>query len=119
MGDTISASAHLARSAASEKISPHIIPLMLFAYVIAYLDRVNIGFAKLQMLKDLGFRETIYGLGAGIFFFGYFLFGLPSNVVLHRVGARIGIAVPMICWGLISGAGMLQYPRPSGRQGWS
>ncbi|NVJ12349.1 MFS transporter, partial [Myxococcus sp. AM001] len=75
-------------------------------YVVAYLDRVNVGFAKLQMLNDLKFSETIYGLGAGIFFIGYFLFEVPSNVILHRVGARIWIARIMISWGIISAAMM-------------
>jgi D-galactonate transporter len=74
--------------------------------VVAYLDRVNVGFAKLQMLSDLKFSETAYGFGAGIFFLGYFLFEVPSNVFLHRVGARVWIARIMITWGLISGAMM-------------
>ena len=70
------------------KLSWRLLPLLLLCYLVAYLDRVNVGFAKLQMLKELGFSETIYGLGAGIFFFGYFLFEVPSNLILHRVGAR-------------------------------
>jgi len=78
----------------------------LMCYVVAYLDRVNVGFAKLQMLNDLQFSETIYGLGAGIFFIGYFLFEVPSNVILHKVGARIWIARIMITWGAISAAMM-------------
>ncbi len=74
----------------------------MVCYVAAYLDRVNVGFAKLQMLNDLQFSETVYGLGAGIFFFGYFIFEVPSNLVLQRVGAQIWIARIMITWGLIS-----------------
>src|SRR5258706_14549820 len=70
------------------KVSRHIVPLMFLAYVVAYLDRVNVGFAKLQMLTDLRFSETMYGFGAGIFFAGYFLFGVPSNLMLHKWGAR-------------------------------
>lgn len=82
------------------------IPFLLLCYVVAYLDRVNVGFAKLQMLQDLKFSETVYGLGAGIFFIGYFLFEVPSNVILHRVGARLWIARIMVTWGVISAAMM-------------
>ncbi|WP_454056118.1 MFS transporter [Cupriavidus sp. Marseille-Q8015] len=88
------------------KVSWRLVPFLLLCYVVAYLDRVNVGFAKLQMLNDLQFSETIYGLGAGIFFIGYFLFEVPSNVILHKVGARIWIARIMITWGLISAAMM-------------
>ncbi|QYY30827.1 MFS transporter [Cupriavidus pinatubonensis] len=88
------------------KVSWRLVPFLLLCYVVAYLDRVNVGFAKLQMLSDLKFSETIYGLGAGIFFIGYFLFEVPSNVILHKVGARIWIARIMITWGVISGAMM-------------
>ncbi|HEY9063424.1 MAG TPA: MFS transporter [Burkholderiaceae bacterium] len=84
------------------KITLRLIPLLLLSYIVAYLDRVNVGFAKLQMLNDLKFTETIYGLGAGIFFLGYFLFEVPSNLILHRVGARRWIARIMITWGVIS-----------------
>ena len=86
------------------KVTRRLIPLLFISYVVAYLDRVNVGFAKLQMLNDLRFSDTVFGLGAGIFFIGYFLFEIPSNIVLHRVGARIWIARIMITWGLISGA---------------
>src|ERR671935_111677 len=61
-------------------------------YVVAYLDRINVGFAALQMRRDLGFADTVYGLGAGIFFVGYFLFEVPSNLLLERLGARLWIA---------------------------
>ncbi|MGY2490332.1 MFS transporter [Cupriavidus sp. CP313] len=88
------------------KVSWRLVPFLLLCYVVAYLDRVNVGFAKLQMLNDLQFSETIYGLGAGIFFIGYFLFEVPSNVILHKVGARIWIARIMITWGAISAAMM-------------
>lgn len=64
----------------------------MLCYVIAYLDRVNVGFAKLQMSQDLGFSETVFGLGAGVFFIGYFLFEVPSNLLMHRLGARVWIA---------------------------
>jgi D-galactonate transporter len=86
------------------KVTLRLIPFLFICYVAAYLDRVNVGFAKLQMLNDLKFSETVYGLGAGVFFIGYFLFEVPSNVIMHRVGARIWIARIMITWGIISGA---------------
>jgi D-galactonate transporter len=74
----------------------------MLCYVVAYLDRVNVGFARLQMLGDLGFSETVYGLGAGMFFIGYFTFEVPSNIILHRIGARTWIARIMITWGIVS-----------------
>jgi len=86
------------------KVTWRLLPLLFLCYIASYLDRVNVGFAKLQMLNDLKFSETVYGLGAGIFFIGYFLFEVPSNLILHRVGARIWIARIMITWGLVSGA---------------
>ena len=84
-----------------------LIPFMFVLYVVAYLDRINIGFAALQMRRDLGFTDTVYGLGAGIFFIGYFLFEVPSNLIMHRVGARVWMARIMITWGVISAAMML------------
>ena len=84
------------------KVFWRLVPFLMLCYVVAYLDRVNVGFAKLQMSQELGFSETVYGLGAGLFFIGYFLFEVPSNVILHRVGARVWIARIMITWGIIS-----------------
>ena len=84
------------------KVAWRVLPLLLLGYIIAYLDRVNVGFAKLAMLSDLGMSDAAYGLGAGIFFIGYFLFEVPSNLMLHRVGAKLWIARIMITWGLIS-----------------
>jgi D-galactonate transporter len=81
-------------------------PFLFLCYVAAYLDRVNVGFAKLQMLSDLRFSDTVYGIGAGIFFVGYFLFEVPSNLLMTRTGARIWIARIMISWGVISSAMM-------------
>lgn len=81
-----------------------LVPFLFLCYLCAYLDRVNVGFAKLQMAQDLAFSETVYGLGAGIFFIGYFLFEVPSNLLLHRIGARRCLARIMILWGLISTA---------------
>jgi MFS family permease len=86
------------------KVTRRLIPFLVLCYVVSYLDRINVGFAKLQMLSDLGFSETVFGLGAGIFFIGYFFFEVPSNIIMHRVGARIWIARIMITWGLVSGA---------------
>jgi D-galactonate transporter len=91
-------------NAAYAKVTWRLIPFLFLCYVFAYLDRVNVGFAKLQMLSDLKFSETIYGLGAGIFFIGYFLMEVPSNLALHRFGARKWIARIMISWGVISAA---------------
>jgi MFS transporter, ACS family, tartrate transporter len=85
------------------KITVRIVPFVMLLYFIAFIDRVNIGFAALTMNRDLGFSPTVFGFGAGIFFLGYFLFELPSNLVLDKVGARIWIARVMITWGLISG----------------
>jgi len=84
------------------KVAWRVLPLLLLGYIIAYLDRVNVGFAKLAMLSDLGLSDAAYGLGAGIFFIGYFIFEVPSNLMLHRVGAKLWIARIMITWGLVS-----------------
>lgn len=84
------------------KVTLRIVPFLFICYLAAYLDRVNVGFAKLQMLHELNFSETVYGFGAGIFFLGYVLFEVPSNVIMLRVGARIWIARIMITWGVIS-----------------
>jgi MFS family permease len=93
-------------AATYKKVAWRLSPLLLLCYVVAYLDRVNVGFAKLQMSTDLGLSDAVYGFGAGIFFFGYFIFEIPSNVILHKVGARIWIARIMITWGIISGLTM-------------
>ncbi|MDC6134720.1 MFS transporter, partial [Burkholderia gladioli] len=77
-------------------------PLLFICYVVAYLDRVNVGFAKLQMLGDLHFSEAVYGFGAGLFFVGYFFFEVPSNLLLHRLGARRWIARIMVSWAALS-----------------
>lgn len=84
------------------KVTWRLIPFLAVLWILAWIDRVNIGFAKLQMLSDLHFSETVYGLGAGIFFLGYFLFEVPSNLLLERVGARKTIARITIGWGLVS-----------------
>ena len=87
-----------------KKIWWRLIPLLLLCFISIYLDRVNVAFAKLQMVTDLKFSETIYGLGAGIFFVGYFIFEIPSNIILSKIGARIWIAIILILCGFISGA---------------
>src|SRR5258708_157427 len=84
------------------KIAWKLVPFLCACYMAAFLDRVNVGFAKVQMVADLGFSNAVYGLGAGIFFIGYFLFEVPSNLILERVGARIWIARIMVVWGFIS-----------------
>ena len=91
------------RKSAYRKIAFRLMPFLMLCYFCAYLDRVNVGFAKLQMMSDLQFSEAAYGLGAGIFFIGYFLCEVPSNIVLHKVGARRWIARIMITWGILSG----------------
>ncbi|MFE4255195.1 MFS transporter [Streptomyces sp. NPDC056910] len=89
-------------NAVFRKVIRHIVPFLILCYVVSYLDRVNVGFAKLQMSHDLGFSEAAYGLGAGLFFIGYFLFEVPSNLMLQKVGARTWIARIMISWGVVS-----------------
>ncbi|MGA2100564.1 MAG: MFS transporter [Candidatus Sulfotelmatobacter sp.] len=85
------------------KVSLRLIPFMVLLYFVAFLDRVNVGFAALTMNKDLGLTATVFGNGAGIFFIGYFIFEVPSNVALEKFGARMWIARIMITWGIISG----------------
>jgi D-galactonate transporter len=89
-----------------DKIAWRLIPFLFLCYIVAFLDRVNVGFAKLQMAPDLNFSDVVYGFGAGVFFIGYFIFEVPSNVILERVGARVWIARIMITWGIISSAFM-------------
>lgn len=90
--------------ATMRRVSWRLVPFICLLYFIAFIDRVNIGFAALTMNKDLGFSSAVFGFGAGVFFFGYFLFEVPSNIVLDKVGARIWIARVMITWGIISGS---------------
>lgn len=90
--------------AAVRSATVRLIPLLGLAYLLNYVDRVNVGFAALTMNADLGLSSAAYGLGAGLFFIGYFFFEVPSNVVLHKVGARIWIARIMVTWGVIASA---------------
>src|SRR3978361_1259680 len=84
------------------RVARRLLPLLMACYFIAYLDRVNVGFASLTMNKALGFTSAVYGFGGGIFFLGYFIFEVPSNVLLSKVGARVWIARILITWGIIS-----------------
>ncbi|KQW70081.1 MFS transporter [Methylibium sp. Root1272] len=88
------------------KVAWRLLPFLFLCYVCAYLDRINVAFAKLQMQNDLGMSDAVYGLGAGIFFLGYLMFEVPSNLILLKVGARRWIARIMVTWGLISAAMM-------------
>ena len=89
-------------SATFRKIAFRIIPVLFICYILAYLDRVNIGFAKLGMKEEDWFSDAVFATGSGIFFIGYFLFEVPGNIMLHRVGARIWITRIMITWGVMS-----------------
>ena len=89
-------------ASAIRRVRRRLIPFLALMYFVAYVDRINVGFAALQMNAALGFSSRVYGLGAGIFFLGYFLFEIPSNLVLARVGARVWIARIAIVWGLVS-----------------
>jgi MFS transporter, ACS family, tartrate transporter len=86
------------------KLTRRLLPFLFLLYIVAYLDRINVGFAALQMQKQFGFSDAVYGLGAGVFFAGYFFFQIPSNLALARVGPRRWIAALMVVWGAISSA---------------
>src|SRR5580700_6042263 len=87
-----------------DKVAWRLVPFLMLCYFIAYLDRVNIGFAGASMSKDLGLSAGVFGGAAGIFFIAYFFFEVPSNLALDRFGARVWIARIMLTWGLIAGA---------------
>ena len=91
---------------AFRKATRRLIPFLFLIYVVAYLDRVNVSFAQLQLEDDLGFTDTIFGIGAGIFSLGYVIFGVPSNLALARFGARRWLAAIMVVWGVISASMM-------------
>ena len=86
------------------RVTMRLLPFLMVGYFFAFVDRVNVGFAGKQMSADLHFSGTVFGLGASIFFLGYFLFEVPSNLALERVGARRWIARIMVTWGILSGA---------------
>src|ERR1700756_5152069 len=91
-----------ALDSAYRKAAWRIVPYLMLLQILSWLDRVNVGFAKLQMLPDLGFSEAVYGFGAGIFFVGYFLFEVPSNLLLTRIGARKTLARITMLWGIVT-----------------
>src|SRR5436190_3238297 len=95
-----------ALKAVFSKVDWRLIPLLLIAYMVAYLDRINIGYAQLQMKQTLPFDDAVYGLGAGIFFIGYFLFEVPSNRLLEKIGARKTLLRIMVLWGFTAAAMM-------------
>jgi D-galactonate transporter len=102
---TNSLSAAVSEDFVYSKVAWRIIPLLFLSYIAAYLDRVNVSFAKLQMQSDVvDISDSVFGVGAGIFFIGYFIFEVPSNILLEKVGARLWIARIMITWGIISSA---------------
>lgn len=96
------ASAVTAQDVLYRKIGWRLMPILFMGYIAAYIDRVNVGFAKLDMLGDLKFSNAVYGLGAGIFFLGYFFFEVPSNIILHKIGARVWISRLLVTWGIVS-----------------
>ena len=89
------------------RVTRHIIPFLFLCYIFAFVDRVNVGFAKLQMQQDLGISDAVYGAGAGIFFVGYFFFEVPCNIALQKIGAKYWLGPIMIVWGLVSACTML------------
>jgi ACS family tartrate transporter-like MFS transporter len=96
------------------RVARRLLPMLIACYFVAFLDRVNVGFASLTMNKALGFTSAVYGFGGGIFFFGYFLFEVPSNLLLSKVGARVWISRILITWGIISGCtALITGPIPS------
>ena len=92
-----------AKDAVYKKIAWRLMPVLFLAYIFAYLDRVNIGFAKLGMREELWFNDEVFALASGIFFIGYFLFEVPGNILMHKIGARIWITRIMLTWGIVSG----------------
>src|SRR5690606_25306882 len=86
------------------KVVARTLPLLMIGYILAYIDRANIGFAKLEFMDDLGLSEAAFGLGAGLFYLGYSAFEIPSNLMLHRIGARLTLLRIMFCWGIVAAA---------------
>src|ERR1039457_3765603 len=102
MSPGIDKSAEQFERATYRKITWRLMPYLFLCYILAYVDRVNVGFAKLQMLQDLGMSDAVYGIGAGIFVIGYFFFEVPSNIIMQKLGARFWIGPIMILWGVVS-----------------
>ena len=105
-GLTTALTASPAEDALYSKVAWHLVPILLIAYIIAFIDRVNVGYAQLQMKDALGFSDAVFGLGAGIMFIGYFLFEVPSNILLEKIGARKTLLRIMVLWGLAATATM-------------
>ncbi len=84
------------------KIAWRLIPFLMLLYLVAFLDRINVGFAALTMNREIGLTPEMFGIGSGVFFLGYFVFEVPSTIILHKVGARFWIGRVMITWGLVS-----------------
>jgi D-galactonate transporter len=100
------------KNAIVTRVLTRLMPMLFISYILAYIDRINIGFAALKMNAELGLSPYVFGLGAGVFFLGYFIFEIPSNLLLERIGARRWIARIMISWGVLSaGMAMVQGPR--------
>jgi ACS family tartrate transporter-like MFS transporter len=102
MSDIATPASSLLEERAIRKITWRLIPFLMLLYFVAFLDRINVGFAALTMNKDIGLTSQMFGLGSGIFFLGYFAFEVPSTIILHKVGARFWIGRVMITWGLVS-----------------
>jgi MFS transporter, ACS family, tartrate transporter len=102
MSDTATTASSLLEDRAIRKITWRLIPFLMLLYFVAFLDRINVGFAALTMNRDVGLTSQMFGLGSGIFFLGYFAFEVPSTIILHKVGARFWIGRVMITWGLVS-----------------
>src|SRR5277367_5897608 len=99
---TAAASTGIDPRALYRRITGRLIPYMFVLYIVAYMDRVNVGFAAMDMQRQLHFSDTVYGTGAGIFFLGYAVCDLPSSLLVRRVGTRLWIARIMISWGVVS-----------------
>jgi len=102
-GDVIrQRSQNINADAVYRKVLWHLLPMLVIVYIIAYIDRSNVGFAKLGFMRDLNFSDTVFGIGAGVFYAGYMIFEIPSNLVLEKVGARIWFARILGTWGAIT-----------------
>src|SRR5471032_1790508 len=104
-GETVRNPADTER-AVYRKVTWRLIPFLFLCYILSYVDRVNVSFAKLQMQQDLNMSDTMYGIVMGVFFIGYFLWEVPSNLIMQKIGARRWIGPIMIVWGLVSSASM-------------
>src|SRR6185369_5681946 len=94
---------HSEADAVYRKVLLHLLPMLVIVYVIAYIDRSNVGFAKLGFMRDLGFSDTVFGIGAGVFYAGYMIFEIPSNLMLARIGFRKTLLRIMVLWAVCSG----------------